>query len=136
MFRGGRAEAVPQPERWAQGAQNAEPGSPSALQYNAVEVLHSFSHVNRVYLQTSKSPSVPLITTTVSTWCLAWYQKMVHTHKSKLIQKLSKYNNGVTFVLRGEIRNRHLLTPVNIHPSDRWTRVASCKWKEFLPSLQ
>lgn len=66
----------------------------------------------------------------------AWHgtKKMERTHKSKLVQKLS--NDGVTFVLRGEIRNRHSLTPVNIHPSDRRTRVASCKWNDFLPPLK
>jgi len=83
----------------------------------------------------------------------------------KLVQKLSKDNDGVTFVLRGEIRNRTwfsgglgsvsltvglndlkvfsdlndsmiLLTPVNIHPSNRQTRIASCQWNNFLHSLK
>ena len=107
-----------------------------ALQQTAVEVLQSFNHVNRVCLQTSKSPSVPSITIRVSTGCLACYQKMVCTHKSKLVQKLSKDNDGVTFVLRGEIRNRYSLIPANIHPSDRRTRVASCKWNDIFPSLK
>lgn len=136
MFKGGRTEAVLPQQRWAWVAHNTEPSSPSALQQTTVEVLQSFSHVNRVYHQTSKSLSVPSITTRVSTGCLAWYQKLACTHKSKLVQKLSKDNDGVTFFLREEIRNRHSLTPVNIRPSDRRTRVASCKWNNFVPSLK
>lgn len=102
VFRSSRAEA-----RWAKGAHKTEPSSPSTLQQNSCGGLQRFSRVNRIYLQTSESPPVPLITARVSTGCLAWYQKTVCTHKSKLVQKLSKENDGVTFDLRGETRNRH-----------------------------
>lgn len=79
-----------------------------STQYRA-QLSISLQHISVVVLQ-GLSPKLPLFL-----WSLLESQqgtqhctkKGACTHQSQLVQKLSEDNDRVTFVLMGEIRNRH-----------------------------